>query len=220
MISTNKELVKKSRESLSGKWGMAVGALFVYSLIALSVSMFGTGWDMITGAIAQGPWDQLSPVSSLLSLIITGPFTLGIAIFVLALITNSDDFKMEQIFWGFRTFPKAFVTYLLMFIFIVLWTLLLVIPGIIASLAYSQTFYLLADDKDITPMDALRKSKAMMKGYKWKLFALQLRFLGLTLLCLVFTFGIGLLWLMPYMSVTYGHFYLELKESYESSIEE
>lgn len=199
---------------------MAVGAFFVYMLIVMGASIFASGWDMITGAIAEGSWGNFSPVSILIFLIISGPFLLGAAIFSFAIIKNSDDLKMEQIFWGFKTFPRALVTAILMFIFILLWMLLLIIPGIIASIAYAQTFYIIAEDKDINPIDALRKSKAMMKGYKWKYFLLQLRFLGLTLLCIVFTFGIGLLWLVPYINITFAHFYLELKANETNSIEE
>ena len=97
-----------------------------------------------------------------------------------------------------------------MAVFILLWMLLLIIPGIIAALAYSQTFYILAEDESIGAMDALKKSKEMMNGYKWKYFCLSLRFLGWVLLCIL-TLGIGFLWLAPYVEVSYAHFYEELK---------
>jgi uncharacterized membrane protein len=97
-----------------------------------------------------------------------------------------------------------------MTIFIILWTLLLIIPGIIMSLAYSMTFYILADNPDINPIDAIRKSREMMYGYKWKIFCLNLRFIGWGFLC-IFTMGIGLLWLLPYMSVSFAKFYEEAK---------
>lgn len=64
-----------------------------------------------------------------------------------------------------------------MVIFIFLWTLLLVVPGIIAAISYSQTFYIIAEDSSIGPMDALRKSREMMDGYKWKYFEMGLVFL-------------------------------------------
>ena len=97
-----------------------------------------------------------------------------------------------------------------MILFIFLWMLLLIIPGIIASIAYSQTFYILAEDDTIGSMDALRKSKEMMNGYKWKYFCLVLRFVGWFLLCIL-TFGIGFLWLSPYIQVSYAKFYEDLK---------
>jgi uncharacterized membrane protein len=97
-----------------------------------------------------------------------------------------------------------------MILFILLWTLLLIIPGIIAAISYSMTFYILADDNSIGAMDAIDKSKKMMDGYKWKYFCLGLRFLGWALLCIL-TLGIGFLWLMPYMQVSMAKFYDDVK---------
>ena len=61
-------------------------------------------------------------------------------------------------------------------------------------------------------MDALRKSKEMMDGYKWKYFCLGLRFIGWALLC-VLTLGIGILWLSPYVQVSYAKFYEDVKNN-------
>ena len=119
--------------------------------------------------------------------------------------------KVENIFEGFQNFKSAVGAYLLMLLFIFLWMLLLIIPGIIAAFSYSMTFYILADDPSISPMDAIDKSKAMMKGKKWKYFLLNLRFLGWALLCLL-TFGIGFLWLIPYIQVSIAKFYDDIKE--------
>jgi uncharacterized membrane protein len=96
-------------------------------------------------------------------------------------------------------------------IFVLLWTLLLIIPGIIMAIAYSQTFYIIADDKNITPMDAIRKSVRLMNGYKGKYFLFCLRFLGWAILCL-FTLGIGFLFLIPYMRVCFAKFYEDIKD--------
>ncbi|GHT57847.1 hypothetical protein FACS18945_2990 [Bacteroidia bacterium] len=90
------------------------------------------------------------------------------------------------------------------------WSLLLIIPGIIAAISYSMTFYIIADDPAISAMDAINKSKKMMYGYKMKYFCLSLRFLGWALLCIL-TLGIGFLWLMPYIQVTFAKFYDDLK---------
>ena len=117
-----------------------------------------------------------------------------------------------MLFSGFKNFGNALVAYLVMTIFVFLWLLLLIIPGIVAALAYAQTFYLLADNPSLDGLDAIRLSKRMMRGYKWKLFCLWLRFFGWALLC-VLTFGIGLLWLWPYMAASYAHFYEDLKQA-------
>jgi uncharacterized membrane protein len=91
-----------------------------------------------------------------------------------------------------------------------LWALLLVIPGIIAALGYSMTFYILADDESIKAEDALKKSKLMMEGHKLKLFYLYLRFFLLALLC-VLTLGIGFLWLIPFINITMAKFYDDIR---------
>jgi uncharacterized membrane protein len=99
-----------------------------------------------------------------------------------------------------------------MALFVFLWSLLLIIPGIIAALSYAMAFYILADDKEKTvkAMEAIDKSKVMMYGYNWKLFCLGLRFFLLSLLCIL-TLGIGFLWLMPYMQVSLAKFYDDVK---------
>jgi len=117
---------------------------------------------------------------------------------------------LEQIFQGFDNFGTAMGAYLLMILFVFLWSLLLIIPGIIAAISYSMTFYILADDSSIGAMDAIDKSKRMMYGYKWKYFGLGIMFFGLSILCIL-TLGIGFLWLVPYKQVTMAKFYDDVK---------
>ena len=185
--------MQMARESLKGKWGLAVGTFLVYLIVI--------------GAL-QGV-AVIYSISSILSILIAGPMALGIATFSLSLSRNQDA-RLEQIWQGFNNFGTSLGAYLLMMLFIILWTLLLIIPGIIAALSYSMTFYILADDSSIGAMQAIDKSKMMMDGYKWKYFCLGLRFLGWALLC-VLTLGIGFLWLMPYMQVSMAKFYDDVK---------
>jgi uncharacterized membrane protein len=190
MNTENVVLMQMARESLKGKWGLAIGTFVVYLLITVTL--------------------QVIPVAGpIVSLIISGPFSLGLAIFSLA-ISRNQEARLEQIFQGFNNFGTALGTYLLMVLFILLWMLLLIIPGIIAALSYSMTFYILADDKSIGAMEAIDKSKQMMYGYKWKLFCLGLRFIGWALLCIL-TLGIGFLWLFPYIQVSVAKFYDDVK---------
>lgn len=186
--------MKMALGSLKGKWGIAIGAVVVYFLIL--------------GAI-QGI-TRLSPFAGIIPLIIAGPMALGIVIFFIN-ISRNQNAKLEQIFQGFNRFGTSMGAYLLVFLFTLLWTLLLIIPGIIASLSYSMTFLILADDNSIGAMEAIDKSKKMMYGYKWKFFCLGLRFLGWALLCIL-TLGIGFLWLTPYMIVSMVKFYDDIKE--------
>jgi uncharacterized membrane protein len=205
MKTENVVLMKMARESLSGKWGLAIGTFVVYYLIIFSI--------------------QIIPVAGkIIPLIIAGPMAVGIATFSLSLSRNTDP-RFEQLFDGFKKFGISLVAYLLMLVFILLWSLLLIIPGIIAALSYSMTFFILADNDSITAMEAIDESKLMMDGYKWKLFYLGLRFFGLALLCML-TLGIGFLWLIPYIQVSMAKFYDDLKgttvtdENYEGHLGE
>lgn len=80
-----------------------------------------------------------------------------------------------------------------------------------------MTLFIIADEPDISANEAIKKSEAMMKGYKWNYFLLELSFIGWALLA-IFTCGIGYLWLTPYMQTTTLHFYLKVKEEYENKV--
>ena len=196
MRTENLVLMQMARESLKGKWAQAVGTYLVYIVVVGAFS--GTS--------------RVLPLTGIVSLILAGPMFLGITIFSLSLARNQDA-RIEQIFNGFYNFGKALGAYLLMLVFILLWSVLLVIPGIIAALSYSMTFYIIADDPSVGAMEAIDKSKIMMAGYKWKYFCLMLRFLGWALLCIL-TLGIGFLWLMPYMQVSVAKFYDDVKSNH------
>ena len=192
MKNQNIAFMRSAKESLHDKWGIAAGVSVVLMIIL----------TLVNGIPKVGP---------ILSIIIGGAFTLGYAIFILT-ISRAGEPHFEQLFEGFRDFERSTITYLLMTLYVLLWTLLLIIPGIIAAISYSMTFYILADDKNIKPGDALRKSKVLMDGHKLQLFYLGLRFIGWGILSII-TFGIGFIWLMPYMQVTFAKFYDELKNN-------
>jgi uncharacterized membrane protein len=196
MNTENISLMRSARESLTGKWGLAILTFFIYTLLTT-----------IPGSVR--PQGSFLTLSSALTLIITGPLALGAAIFSLSL-SRGKEARLEQIFLGFNNFSNAFISYLLILVYVLLWSLLLIIPGIIAALGYSLTFYIMADDPLIKPQDALKKSKSMMDGYKLKLFYLGLRFFLLAILCIL-TLGIGFLWLIPYVHITMAKFYDDIK---------
>lgn len=198
-LLTNSEVRKEAREKLKGNWGTAIGAFVVYSLIVFAISIIP-----IIGTITL--------------LLITGAFTLGLAILYLNLVKyGSADFS--DLFKGFNQFGKALGASLLMYLFIFLWSLLLIIPGIIASIRYSQTFYILAENPDMKVTEAINLSKKMMAGVKWKYFMLTLSFIGWALLSLL-TFGIGYLWLIPYVYTSLAVFHTDLTRSYNGEITE
>lgn len=184
--------MQQARETLAGKWGLAVGTMFVYSVITMAIQTIPK----------SGP---------ILGILIGGPMSLGLVIFSLSLVRNQNP-KVEQLFEGFKRFGIALTAQVLIMIYVLLWALLLIVPGIVAALSYSMTFYILADDKSIGAKEAMDKSKKMMMGNKWKLFCLGLRFVGWAILS-IFTFGIGLLWFIPYLQISTTKFYEDLKKS-------
>ena len=195
MTTKNVELMKMARESLKDKWGIAIATFLIYALIIGIVELSS----------------ETYPFVNLILLLISGPLSLGIAKFTIN-ISRNQEARIEQLFESFSNFKTSTGAYLLTVLFTLLWTLLLIIPGIIAALSYSMTFYIIADDDSIGAMDAIDKSKKMMYGHKWKYFRLLLRIFGLSLLCIL-TLGIGFLWLLPYAQMSTTKFYEDIKEN-------
>lgn len=192
LVKENAELRAAARSQLKGKWGTAVLLCLIYAVIS--------------GGLSYIPY-----IGSVASLIIAGPLSLGLVACFLKLV-REEPFRFENLFDGFSNFKSSFLTFILMSLFIFLWSLLLVIPGIIATYRYAMAFYILYDNPGISAKDALNASKEMMKGYKGKLFLLHLSFLGWALLCIL-TVGIGYLWLVPYFNAAQANFYQNLKDA-------
>ncbi len=191
MKKENKEIVALAWKTLEGKWGAVVGTVFIVMLISMAASM-------------------IPKAGGLISLILTGPLTLGLVGYILA-VSRGQEFHTDQVFNGFNRFSDAFFAYILVTIFVLLWALLLIVPGIIASISYSMTFFILADNPNIGAREAIKRSKSMMNGYKWKYVTLNLRFLGWAILC-VLTLGIGFFWLVPYIQIAIAKFYDDIKD--------
>ncbi len=186
----NNEIRARAREYLTGKWGVLAWIVFIYSILS-------------------GVLGYIPGVGILASLLINGPMTLSLALIFLR-VTRGEEIKIEMLFEGFNNFARSFLTALLMIIFVFLWTLLLIVPGIIASLAYSMSFFILAENPEISAIDALKQSKAMMSGHKTELMMLYVSFLGWCLLG-VLTFGIAFFWINSYIQTSMAIFYQELK---------
>ena len=124
-------------------------------------------------------------------------------------LIDGKDVEFGQIFSKASMFGKAFWLRLRMGIFTFLWTLLLIIPGIIKSYAYSMSGFILAENSEMTAKEAMKVSEKMMAGNKWRLFCLQFSFIGWQLLCIL-SLGIGFLWLTPYMNAATAAFYDEI----------
>jgi uncharacterized membrane protein len=186
----NRELMSQARAALRGKWLKVIPAIVIVILLKLLLS-------------------SIPHIGSLVGILISGPLSLALASYYLA-ISRDGEPALSLLLKGIDLFPQALGTCLLQLLLIFLWSLLLIVPGIMAAYSYSMTFFILADEETLTATQALRRSKAMMHGKRWQLFCLSCRFIGWILLCIL-TLGIGLLWLIPYMGVSSARFYEQLK---------
>lgn len=176
----------------TGKWGLLALITLVFEAILGAcggLSSFGVG------AIAL--------------LLIEGPFVVGYSIVALNVVRDREV-KFEQIFDGFKNFVNAFLLGLINTIFIALWSILFVIPGIVKSYSYSMSYFILAENPEMKPNDARKASMTLMKGNKWRLFCLDFSFIGWWILCLI-TCGILTFWILPYVEAAHAAFYESVK---------
>jgi uncharacterized membrane protein len=194
-MKTSAELRSLAREQLKGCWVTALGLCLLYSLI-ICVSSFFAG---------LGPF------------IVGGPLCLGLSGYFLRKV-RGEPALVANLFDGFNeSFGRSILLNLFLAIFLLLWSLLLFIPGIVKTFSYSMAYYILRDNPGMKALDAITASKKMMSGHKWRLFCLYFSFIGWALLCTL-SLGIGFLWLMPYMAQSVANFYEDLKS--QGAIEE
>ena len=199
MIKCAKEMRATAAAGLKGKWGSAILTLFVYMLISMGLSL-------ILGLI---------PFLNVIATIAGFIFAAGLQVGFLTMLRSGEKVQVGCIFDFFKE-TRLWGTILLMYLYVLLWSLLLVVPGIIKGFAYAMTPYILKDNPNMKNNEAIELSMAMMNGHKWDLFCLELSFIGWALLC-VLTFGIGYLWLIPYMQTSVAAFYEDVKAEYASA---
>ncbi len=186
-----KELRAAAWEKKKGRWGMLALVFFIYSLIMAACAALSY---VVVGAVAV--------------LLLSGPLMLGFTMVCLA-VSRRQGASLSKLFEGFSRFGDSLVLFLLMDIFIFLWSLLLVIPGIIKMYSYSMSWFVLHDRPDLTGNEARKRSMYLMKGHKWRLFCLDFSFLGWYLLSAL-TLGILAFWVTPYHMTARAEFYQEL----------
>lgn len=129
-----------------------------------------------------------------------------------------EPFKSNFTYFRSPDWWKLIFLYVLTSIFTALWTLLLIVPGIIKAISYSQTYFVYkdlndrgqADNYSIT--DYITKSRQLMTGNKGRYFVLQLSFLGWWIVGFA-TLGISFIWIYPYYKLTMANFYHDLTEN-------
>ena len=186
-----------ARECLKNNWGTAI----LVCLITFGISAL-VGMIPVVGTIA--------------SLLLAGPLVVAELIYFVKL-NRKEEATVGTMFTNFgKELINNFLTYLLQAIFTVLWTLLFLIPGIIKTYSYAMTMYLRVKNPQLKATEAITLSRKIMDGKKWDLFCLHLSFIGWAILS-VLTFGIGFIFLLPYMQASQTAFYEDAFSQYQQS---
>ena len=190
-MPSSRDIMRQTWDGLSGRWLPLMGALWV-------------------AIICQGALGRIPTLGPILSLLLAGPMYVGITAFTLG-IERREPPDWEKLLEGFERIARNILAFLLLVFWVVLGTLLLIVPGILWMLSYSQVFFILAEEPDLTASQALRKSRDMMRGHRMELVVLHCWQFLLALLS-VFTLCIGLIWLVPFFYACWARFYSELKK--------
>ena len=194
MYISNSEIRAKARENLgpgifNNTWIMAIlGGLIISAVLGAA--------NYLCAGIA--------------TMLLCGPLYVGLYKLYLKIANGDKEVKIETVFSGCYNFSQNFMVGLMYTLFIFLWSLLFVIPGIVKSYSYALVFYIKAENPDMDWRMCLDESESMMQGNKWRLFTLHLSFIGWFLLSM-FTFGIGSFWVNAYLQTSTAVFYEELK---------
>ncbi len=150
----------------------------------------------------------------LIYLVIIGPFALGVSNLFLK-IYRRETFEVKELLEVLPEFFRAMKAFLLIVFYVIAWSILLIVPGIVEALSLSMTFFIMAEEPEITPEAAVKKSRELMKGNKKDLFYLTLSFIGWILLAF-FICGLGFLLLNSYVGIAYLLFYKRIVREKES----
>jgi len=235
-----------ARDALSGKWTIAVlvglvamllggtssggpelklnidgsGAHANFEFAGQTIYSIGGGLNSDIGAFLVGSAIYIiiaAVVMAVVYFVLGSIISIGYARFNLDLADRGNP-AFEALFGYFSYWKTAAVSKLLQSVYVLLWSLLFIIPGILAAYSYAMTEFILAENPDLTASEAIAQSKEMMYGNRWRLFCLHFSFIGWDILSSL-TLGIGNLWLRPYKQAANAAFYREISSSGYSTYE-
>lgn len=207
---------QSARLTLKGKWFEAIAVGLIYSAIIAGGTSSSTTSATVSSESDVAFFIMLfSFVITVGLLLIDGAVTLGYYDYNLRLACGQPA-PFSLLFSKLSDWKKSLGWLLLHTLYILLWSLLFIIPGIIKSYGYSMSGYLLLQNPNLTPSQSLAESQRMMKGHKMELFMLDLSFIGWMLVS-VLTCGIGFLALVPYIQQARAHFFLTLVNSRQTN---
>lgn len=234
-----KDFRKTALGALRGKWIIALLAGLVAGLVGaessapdLTLNVDASGVDLDLSVAGQTIFSTGGEIDSgIAALLIGGAIYITIAAIVLAVVffilssivsVGYARFNLDLVddappsvgalFAPAGNWKTVSIAQLLQTVYIFLWTMLLIIPGILAIYNYALTSYLLAEYPELSASEAIKRSKQMMRGNRWRLFCLHLSFIGWDILCML-TLGIGNLWLRPYKCAADAAFYRDVAVS-------
>ena len=193
----------RALSALENKWGNFVLITFVYGFI-IGITQVLSG-DKDSPAILH--------LIGLVLFILALPLTWGYQTLFLGAVRGGEA-TAKDLFEGYNKelFSRVLTTTLLYYVYVFLWSMLLLIPGCIKAYSYAMTPYILKDNPEMKNNAAIEESMRMMDGHKLELFLLDLSFIGWAILSIL-TCCIGFLWLVPYMNMARVNFYEDLKKA-------
>ena len=221
---TSSDYRRIARERLAGNWPLAIGVAAAACILGGLV----TGSSFVPQFNVRIEGQDISNIGDLLNLLtaqsisafglgsilglaqflIGGAIELGFATFLLRQ-HRREELDFQDLFSQFHRFGQGFAQKFLRILYITLWSLLFVIPGIVKSYAYAMTPFIMAENPEMSANDAITASRELMDGHKGDLFILDLSFIGWGILAAV-TCNIGHLALNPYRNASYAAFYKDL----------
>lgn len=216
-----KDYRDQAANKLSGKMAPVVTGTLIFMLIDLFVSLNTNSYQSVFQHLVRP--EVLVPAfmnrfswiifGSLISLLLVMPLTYTYETIFLRVARNEDFRNFTGLMFSnfnSKNYGRALELPFLTTVYVFLWTLLFIIPGIVKSYSYAMAFYISKDNPELSAEGCIRESRNMMDGYKGKLFLLDLSYIGWLLLCLL-TCGILTLWVRPKMSAAHSLFYEDLK---------
>lgn len=187
-MKTRAEIKAQANIAFRAQYGNALGVFLLFTLLSSIVP--GVGF-----------------------LLLMPPLLVGYSFFSIKVFNREQALSSDFFSKGFSNYSRSLAGVLWMYLFIFLWSLLLIIPGIVKAVSYWMTPYILADCPDVEPTEALKLSMRMTEGYKGEIFVMFLSFIGWMLLSgltcgLLYLFYVG-----PYMHTSLAGLYLELKQN-------
>lgn len=229
MIFESKKYKKRALTQLKGRWTTAVIAtlitLFITGLLSSSQEFSSkqtetTGNAITADYIYPHQWDtdyewsasesSDNFVFTLFTIAVSGILFLAMSYLFNEYYKTTEQIHLSTFIEGLSLWFKGIKASLWYSLWVFLWSLLFFIPGIVKAIAYSMTYFVIAENPSISVTKALTISKLITKGYKANIFFMGLSFIGWNILS-IFTFGILQLWLIPYESLTLLNAYKELK---------